>query len=144
MPNKELNPVVPVELKKMPVDEWIMQNWGKQFENPEQLQALANQYFQAQKTELWAINGLCVYLGVSRQKLVGLERNPEYTEVVGMIKTRLEWAMEKRNIVRGNSGDQFALKVAGWNPNPEVEKYVDADLTSLTDEELENIIAEGN
>ena len=137
-----MNELVPIpEIDNPAVDNWIIQNWGKQFETPHEMTKLAREYFTAVPVVEWAINGVCVYLGISRQKLTALCRNTEYQEPAQLIKTRLEFAMEKRNIMRGNSGDQFALKMVGWDPNPAPEVHRQVDLTNLSDDELEEYIA---
>ena len=131
-------PEVPEIVK--PIEKAIIANWSRSFTTPEEMQAAASEYFQGTAPLLWTVNGVAAFLGISRQKLIALEKKSEYTEVVQAIKTKIEYAMEMRLVQRGNSGDQFALKVIGWDPNPKVEEYLPTDLTELTDDELERFI----
>lgn len=69
------------------------------------------------------VNGLCLALGMTRETLLRYREKPDFEEVVGLVRTRLEAEWEQRLAGNNVAGAIFWLKNQGWSDKTETELY---------------------
>lgn len=93
------------------------------FESAEEIEKIANEYFETTKPEEWTITGLALALDTTRQTLVNYADKPEFVDTIKKLKTKVENQYEISLRKHGRSGDIFGLKNFGWTDKTEQEVY---------------------
>ena len=93
------------------------------FTSVKELQKKIDKYFEECETsgEPLTITGLALALDTTRETLMDYENNDEFSYTIKRAKLKIENAYEKRNIMRGNGGDIFALKQFGWTDKQDID-----------------------
>lgn len=84
------------------------------FKTPEELELLANTYFDNTPKEEWTITGLALALDTSRKVLLEYEERDMFSNSLKRMKTKVENSYELALRKHGRSGDIFGLKNFGW------------------------------
>jgi len=126
------------------------------FNSPEEMQASIEEYFKEppkKKTfvkdmgeieiPFVSMSGLALHLGFcSRQSLYDYEKRPEYSYTIKKARTLIENEYEFQ-LQKGNTtGAIFALKQFGWTDKIDQKLTGKLDTSSMSDEELDRLIAE--
>lgn len=86
-----------------------------QFESPEQLADLIDDYLNATEVKDYTLTGLCLHIGTTRVTLDEYLSKPEFKSVVSAAKAWIEHSYELRLIAGGPAtGPIFGLKNFGW------------------------------
>ena len=89
------------------------------FENPADLQALVDAYFEDH--DQVTITGLCLHCGFeSRQSFYDYEKKPDFTYTIKRARLMIEHGYEKALMSTMVTGPIFALKNLGWSDKQEL------------------------
>lgn len=112
------------------------------FQSVDELQKVADEYFEATPLEQWTITGLALALDTTRKTLIDYDNRDEFSDTVKRLKTKVEYAYELSLRKRGSAGDIFGLKNFNWKDKSEVEQSgeITHKYEDMTDDELERII----
>lgn len=102
------------------------------FESPEQIEKIANEYFDNTPKEEWTITGLALALDTTRKTLVEYEEKDEFLNTIKKLKTKVENQYEISLRKNGRSGDIFGLKNFGWKDKSEVENSGSQTVINIT------------
>lgn len=102
------------------------------FENAEQIEKIANEYFDNTPKDEWTITGLALALDTTRQTLVNYEERDEFLDTIKKLKTKVENQYEISLRKNGRSGDIFGLKNFGWKDKSEVESSGSQTVINIT------------
>ena len=91
------------------------------FESAEEIETIANEYFEKTSQDEWTITGLALALDTSRKVLVEYEDREEFSNTIKKLKTKVENQYEISLRKNGRSGDIFGLKNFGWKDKTEVD-----------------------
>ena len=92
------------------------------FETPEEIQKLADEYFDSTPQKEWTITGLALALDTSRKVLQEYQdERPLFSNTIKRIKAKVEHAYELRGMDKGTAFDIFRLKNMGWKDKTEQE-----------------------
>lgn len=93
----------------------------RKFEDAKEFSDNVDAYFMATPVEELGRAGLCVFLGISKETLNKLSKQPNFDEVVRMALTRIEKKYEVDLTAKGRASEVFALKQYGWADKSEAE-----------------------
>lgn len=91
------------------------------YETVQEIENLANIYFEETPKDEWTVTGLALALDTSRQTLMNYEDRDEFFDTIKKLKTKIENQYEISLRKNGRSGDIFALKNFGWKDKTEQE-----------------------
>lgn len=100
------------------------------YDNPEELQAKAEEYFQSKPQGKWTMTGLALFLGFdSRQSLYDYEERERFSYIIKRAKLYIEMSYEEKLSGGSPTGAIFALKNMGWKDKQETEHSGEMALT---------------
>ena len=106
-------------------------------ESPDELLSRANAYFaQCEKDERpYTITGLALSVGLSgRDGLDEYGKRAEFSDIVKLVKARVEQAYEERMHGQSPTGAIFALKNMGWRDQQHIENTGNVNLSIRKDD----------
>lgn len=93
------------------------------YDNPDDLLAKVDQYFQEKEQKKWTITGLALYLGFeSRQSFYDYEEKGEFSYIIKRARLHVEMSYEEKLSENSPTGPIFALKNMGWKDKTEVDQ----------------------
>lgn len=102
------------------------------FQTPEDLTALAEEYFDlCDKENPPTVNGLCLWLDICRDTLWEYSKKPDFSDAVKRVRMQLEAAWESRLAGNNVAGTIFWLKNQGWSDKTEQAVTVDATVSTV-------------
>ena len=106
------------------------------FQSVEEIEKLAQAYFDETPKDEWTITGLALALDTSRETLMNYEEKPEFFDTIKKLKTMIENQYEISLRKNGRSGDIFALKNFDWKDKKETELSGGLDVKQITGMEI--------